>query len=87
MSRLGRWVDRRFFREAYEADAILSDLATNVRTIVETRPLLETVATRIAESLHVPPDCDSPGWTPAPFSPAYALGYAGMPDVAIPAGG
>ena len=25
--RLRRWVDRRFFREAYEADAILSDLA------------------------------------------------------------
>ena len=52
--RLRRWVDRRFFREAYEADAILSDLAIKVRTIVETRPLLETVATRIAESLHVP---------------------------------
>jgi len=54
VSRLRRGVDRRFLREAYEADAILSDLATNVRTIVETRPLLETVATRIAESLHVP---------------------------------
>ena len=54
MSRRRRGVDRRFFREAYEGDAILSDLATNVRTIVETRPLLETVATRSAESLHVP---------------------------------
>ena len=84
--RLRRWVDRRFFREAYEADAILSDLATRVRTIVETRPLLETVATRIAESLHVPRIAillDEAG----SFQPAYALGYAGMPDVAIPAEG
>jgi len=52
--RVHGWIDRRFFREAYEADAILSDLALKVRTIVETGPLLETVATRIAESLHVP---------------------------------
>ena len=82
--RLGRWVDRRFFREAYEADAILSDLATKVRTIVETRPLLETVATRIAESLHIPRVAillDESGM----FQPAYALGYGGTPDVAIPA--
>ena len=84
--RLRRWVDRRFFREAYEADAILSDLATKVRTIVETRPLLETVATRIAESLHVPRIAillDESG----SFQPAYALGYAGMTDIAIPAEG
>jgi sigma-B regulation protein RsbU (phosphoserine phosphatase) len=81
--RLRRWVDRRFFREAYETDAILSDLATNVRTMVETGPLLETVATRIAESLHVP--CiaillDGDGM----FQPAYARGYAATPSVSIP---
>jgi phosphoserine phosphatase RsbU/P len=44
-SRLHRWIDRRFFREAYEADRILGDLAEKVRTMVETGPLLETVAT------------------------------------------
>jgi sigma-B regulation protein RsbU (phosphoserine phosphatase) len=84
--RLGRWVDRRFFREAYEADAILSDLATRVRTIVETQPLLETVATRIAESLHVPRIAillDDGG----AFRPAYALGYGEAPAVAIPPDG
>src|SRR5215831_1879646 len=48
------WIDRRFFREAYDAEQILSDLADKVRTIVETRPLLETVVHRISESLHVP---------------------------------
>ncbi len=52
--RLRRFVDRRFFREAYNAEQILSDLSEKVRTIVETRPLLETVAERISESLHVP---------------------------------
>jgi sigma-B regulation protein RsbU (phosphoserine phosphatase) len=82
--RLRRWVDRRFFREAYEADAILSDLATRVRTIVETQPLLETVATRIAESLHVTRLAilvDTDGT----YQSAYALGYGATPTVAIPA--
>ena len=84
--RLRRWVDRRFFREAYEADAILSDLAAKVRTMVETRPLLETVATRIAESLHIPRIAillDNEGG----LQPAYALGYGEPPAVAIPSGG
>jgi sigma-B regulation protein RsbU (phosphoserine phosphatase) len=84
--RLRGWVDRRFFREAYEADAILSDLAAKVRTMVETRPLLETVATRIAESLHIPRIAillDEGG----ALQPAYALGYGEPPAVAIPSGG
>lgn len=83
VDRLRRWVDRRFFREAYEADAILSDLASRVRTMVETGPLLETVATRIAESLHVPRIAillDGGGV----FRPAYALGYVASPAAAIP---
>ena len=84
--RLGRWVDRRFFREAYEADAILSELATKVRTIVETQPLLETVASRIAESLHVPRIAILLDDGSA-FRPAYALGYGQVPAVAIPPDG
>lgn len=52
--RLAAWLDRRFFREAYNAEQILSDLSENVRSMVETRPLIETVAERISESLHVP---------------------------------
>jgi len=84
--RLRRWVDRRFFREAYEADAILSDLAGKVRTMVETRPLLETVATRIAESLHIPRIAILLGDESA-FQPAYALGYAEPPAAPIPSDG
>jgi sigma-B regulation protein RsbU (phosphoserine phosphatase) len=52
--RLRVWIDRRFFREAYDSEQILSDLSDNVRTMVETGPLLNTVAQRISESLHVP---------------------------------
>jgi sigma-B regulation protein RsbU (phosphoserine phosphatase) len=79
---LRSWVDRRFFREAYEADAILSDLAVKVRTIVETGPLLETVTKRIAESLHVPRIVVLLNGNGA-FRPAYALGYASAPAATI----
>lgn len=47
------WVDKKFFREAYNAEQILSELGEEVRTIIETKPLLETVAQKISESLHV----------------------------------
>jgi sigma-B regulation protein RsbU (phosphoserine phosphatase) len=77
--RLRGWLDRRFFREAYEADQILADLAARVRTIVETTPLLETVASSVAEALHVPRIAillDGNGV----FRPACAVGYGGVPS-------
>jgi sigma-B regulation protein RsbU (phosphoserine phosphatase) len=80
--RLQRWIDRRFFREAYEADAILSELAIKVRTIVEIGPLLETVAGRIAASLHVPNIVILLNEGGA-FRPAYALGYPAPPVASI----
>lgn len=52
-NRLAVLIDRRFFREAYNAEQILSELAERVRTIVETEPLLATVTQRISEALHV----------------------------------
>jgi sigma-B regulation protein RsbU (phosphoserine phosphatase) len=76
--RLRHWIDRRFFREAYEADRILADLATRVRTMVETGPLLETVATRVAEALHVPRIAIFLNGDGA-FRPVYALGYGAAP--------
>lgn len=51
--RVRRWIDRRFFREAYRAEQILSELASQVRRIVDTKSVLQTVAHRISESLHV----------------------------------
>jgi phosphoserine phosphatase RsbU/P len=52
--RVREWVDRKFFREAYNAEVVLSDLADRVRTITEPSILLDTVTERISEVLHVP---------------------------------
>lgn len=73
------WVDRRFFREAYNAEHILTELSEQVRTIVETRPLLEEVARRISESLHVPRVAVLLSEDGA-YRPAYTLGYRGLTD-------
>jgi len=47
------WTDRRFFREAYDVERVLTDLSEEVRTIAETGPLLDTVLDRIGTTLHV----------------------------------
>ncbi len=53
-NRLGSWIDRRFFREAYSAEQILNRLAESVSSMVELAPLLKTVTTRIARSSSYP---------------------------------
>jgi sigma-B regulation protein RsbU (phosphoserine phosphatase) len=80
--RLRRWVDRRFFREAYNAEQILAELATKVRTIVETKPLLQMVAHQISASLHVPRVAILLNGGGA-LEPAYAVGYAAIPRVPL----
>ena len=73
------WTDRRFFRDAYNSEQILSSLSDEVRSIVETRPLLERVTAKIAESLHVPRVAvflPEGGF----YRPAYALGYDAIPQ-------
>lgn len=52
--RLSAWVDRKFFREAYNTELVLAELSDQVRRFTEKEPLLETVTGRIAEVLHVP---------------------------------
>jgi sigma-B regulation protein RsbU (phosphoserine phosphatase) len=77
------WVDRRFFRDAYNAEQILSGLSDEVRSIVETKPLLERVAQRIAESLHVLRVAvllQDGGW----YKPAFAMGYSSAPEGSLP---
>lgn len=68
------WTDKRFFREAYNAEHILIELSEEVRMIVETHPLLETVARRLSESLHVP-QVAMVLQTNGHYEPAFALGY------------
>jgi sigma-B regulation protein RsbU (phosphoserine phosphatase) len=48
------WLDRKFFREAYNAETILNELAGQARTFTDSHSLIETVAQRISEVLHVP---------------------------------
>lgn len=81
--RLRHWVDRRFFREAYNAEQVLSDLANDVRTMMQTAPLLETVARRVSATLHVPRVAillNANGM----LEPAYALNHPPLTPLAMP---
>ncbi len=72
--RVKRWIDRRFFRDDYRADLILTELADKVGAIVETRPLLETVGRTLSETLHVPRIAC---WVRGAqgYAPAHSLGH------------
>src|SRR5579885_746812 len=81
--RLMKWVDRRFFREAYNAQMLLEDLSESVRSIVDEENLLDTVARRISESLHVSHFAvllNGEGT----LRPVYCLGLDPAPQVALP---
>ncbi len=80
--KLRAWTDRRFFRDAYNAEQILAGLSDEVRTMVETRPLLERVASSIAESLHVP-QIAILLLEDGAYRPAYALGYSAPPTTEL----
>ena len=45
-------VDRRFFREAYNAKQILTELGEAIPTFSKTEPLVELVADKISDALH-----------------------------------
>lgn len=47
------WIDRRFFREAVNAERVLTELGESVRGYVEAEPLLKRVADVVAETLHI----------------------------------
>ncbi|MGA8111827.1 MAG: GAF domain-containing protein, partial [Acidobacteriaceae bacterium] len=51
--RLQQWLDRQFFREAYNAEVMLNELSDEVRHFTETQPLLETVARTVRDTLHI----------------------------------
>lgn len=80
--RLFAWTDRRFFREAYDVERMLTGLSEEVRTIVETDPLLDTVLERIGSTLHVDRLAvylrEGEG-----FVPSRARGYAALPTVTV----
>ena len=80
------WVDRRFFREAYQADRILSELSEDVRSVTETGRLFEMVSRRIAASLHVE-QVAALIRANGSYVPAFALGYGGEPAARFSASG
>ena len=82
---IGAWIDRQFFREAYDAEQVLGELSDGVRGMVDARSLIETVAERISETLHIPRVAVLLGGS-GPYRPAYALGYGAPPDIAFSAG-
>jgi sigma-B regulation protein RsbU (phosphoserine phosphatase) len=77
------WLDRKFFREAYDTDQVLSELSDSVRSMVEVPSLVATVAQRISETLHIPRVAVL--LQGSDYRPAYALGYGAPPDVTFPA--
>ncbi len=78
--RLGKWVDRRFFREAHNTEQLLARLADTAGSLVELPPLLTMVTTRIAEALHISEIavflCEHNA-----YRLAFAFGYPGSPVV------
>jgi sigma-B regulation protein RsbU (phosphoserine phosphatase) len=80
--RLRAWIDHRFFREAYDTEQVLTDLSDQVRTIVEPKSLLETVASRISQTLHVPRVAVLLGGEL--YKPAFAMGYSDLSDLSFP---
>ena len=51
--RLRRWLDRKFFREAYNSEVVLSELSEQVRQLTDRSVLIDIVLRRISEVLHV----------------------------------
>jgi sigma-B regulation protein RsbU (phosphoserine phosphatase) len=49
------WLDRRFFREAYNSEQVLSELAEEVQQFTDRGLLLQTVCRRVGGTLHVQP--------------------------------
>ncbi len=50
---LQHWIDRKFFREAYNAEVTLSELAKTAQTISDPAALIQTVSHRISDVLHI----------------------------------
>jgi sigma-B regulation protein RsbU (phosphoserine phosphatase) len=50
---LSLWIDRKFFREAYSTEQVLSELATRAQSFTETPPLIRTVSESISNALHI----------------------------------
>jgi phosphoserine phosphatase RsbU/P len=51
--RFQHWLDRKFFREAYNSEVLLGELSEQVRRVTDKHALFEIILQRISEVLHV----------------------------------
>ena len=78
------WMDRRFFREAYNAELILTELGHSIGGIRDTKTLLQTITQRLADSLHVNEIAVLLDRNRR-LEPAYAVGFgSSVPPVTLP---
>jgi sigma-B regulation protein RsbU (phosphoserine phosphatase) len=70
---LQQWIDRKFFREAYDAEVMLSQLAKTAQTISDPAALIRTVSHRISDVLHVD-QLTVLLRSSGSFEPSYAIG-------------
>jgi sigma-B regulation protein RsbU (phosphoserine phosphatase) len=47
------WIDKRFFREAYSTEQVLGELSMDARNFTDARQLIDTVAHRMSDTLHI----------------------------------
>jgi sigma-B regulation protein RsbU (phosphoserine phosphatase) len=79
---LQHWVDRKFFREAYDAEVMLSQLAKTAQTISDPAALIRTVSHQISDVLNIDRltvllRCNGR------FTPAYAIGPELVPPLRL----
>ena len=70
---LQQWIDHKFFREAYDAEVMLSQLAKTAQTISDPTALIQMVSHRISDVLHVD-QLTVLLRTNGSFAPSYAIG-------------
>ena len=80
--RTAAWIDRRFFREAYKSEQILTRLADSVASIFELETLLKTVTERISEALHIS-EVVVFLRSRITYDPAFAVGYPQPPPTSF----
>lgn len=76
-------LDKRFFRESYNTELVLQELGETVQSIINEQELLDTVARRISQTMHVPQVAVLLNGDGA-FRPVYCLGFTLQGEAMLP---
>ncbi|MBS1825413.1 MAG: SpoIIE family protein phosphatase [Acidobacteria bacterium] len=84
VERLRDWIDRRFFREAVQAERVLADIGQQLRALTDPAEVLRAVAERVSAALHateartwLAQDSAAPPWVNTMPGDAMVLKVAG----------